>query len=174
MPAAPFRFQAPAHFPVSVILERKPAAVGAWVSHLWRTAGIVVGDRGNHVDLPASQPELIRRQRGVQQFAVHGLRVTLHDDQCESYYHNLMTATAKAYVVANVIEADGERRPQPFLVSLSFDEAHAYLEGDEDIDAVAIPPELYRWAEGFVLARYAPEKKTKRRLNNWKSPEAPT
>jgi len=84
----------------------------------------------------------------------------MHDeDQCESYYHNLMIATARAYVVANAIEADGERRPQPFLDSLSFDEAHAYLEGDEDIDAVAIPPELYRWAESFVLARYAPGKK---------------
>lgn len=172
MPAAPFRFQAPASFPVSVILERRPASVGAWVNHLWRTTGIVVGDRGNHSG--PSQPELIHQQHGVQQFAVHGLHVNLHEDQCESYYHNLMTTTARAYVVATLIEADGERRPSPFLVSLSVDEAHAYLEGDDDIDAVAIPPELYRWAEGFVLAHYAPEKKTKRRLHHWKPPETPT
>jgi hypothetical protein len=62
----------------------------------------------------------------------------------------------------------------PFLVSLSFDEANAYQEGDGVVYAVAMPPELYRWCEHFVLDHYVPEKKKKRRLTDWrKAGDAP-
>jgi hypothetical protein len=33
------------------------------------------------------------------------------------------------------------------VVSLSYDKAHAYLEGDETVYSVPIPAELYRWSE---------------------------
>ena len=45
---------------------------------------------------------------------------------------------------------------------------HAYLEGDEQVYAVEIPPELYKWTEAFVLTHYIATKKTKRKLTNWK------
>lgn len=59
--------------------------------------------------------------------------------------------------------------PVPYLVSLSFDEVHAYLEGDEQVFAVEIPPELYKWSEAFILTHYVATKKTKRKLKNWKT-----
>jgi hypothetical protein len=58
--------------------------------------------------------------------------------------------------------------PVPFLVSMSFDEAHAYLESDEEVYDVDIPPELYCWTEAFLLCHYAPEKRVKRKRQNWK------
>ena len=64
---------------------------------------------------------------------------------------------------------DGEDEPVPFLVSLSFDEAHAYLEGDDTVFAVDIPAEMYRWIESFVLAHYCPQQLKKRKRKNWKS-----
>ncbi len=67
-----------------------------------------------------------------------------------------------------VADIDEESQPVPFLVTLSFDEAHAYLEGDQEVYAVDIPPELYRWSEAFVLSHYVPQKKRKRKLDNWK------
>ncbi len=36
--------------------------------------------------------------------------------------------------------------------------------------SVEIPPELYRWAEAFILTHYEAIKKKKRKLNNWKQP----
>jgi hypothetical protein len=54
-------------------------------------------------------------------------------------------------------------------MSLSFDEVHAYLEGDEIIYAVEIPPELYQWSEAFILQHYVAVKKTKRKRKDWKS-----
>jgi hypothetical protein len=58
--------------------------------------------------------------------------------------------------------------PEPVLVTLSFDAGQAYQEADETVYAVPLPPELYRAAEAFVIAHYVPEKKRKRKLENWK------
>ena len=68
-------------------------------------------------------------------------------------------------VIADPDEGEG---PQPTMVSLSFDEAHAYLESEQEVFAVPVPPEIYRWAEAFVLSHYVPEKKIKRKLKNWR------
>ena len=42
------------------------------------------------------------------------------------------------------------------------------METDEIVETVAMPPELYRWAEHFVLKHYVPEKHKKRKRENWK------
>jgi hypothetical protein len=153
-------------FPVAVIIERRPAT-SPWIDHTWRAAGIVVG---RHSD---QDPSRLLRQDGDRAcFLVGGLEVALHVDECESYYHNLVSDTPRAYVVARLSEDDA--RPLPFLVSMSFDEAHAYLEGDDEIYAVDIPGELYRWTEAYVIAHYFPEKKKKRKLRDWKTDDSGT
>ena len=150
-------------FPVSVILERRPA-VSRWADYVWSAAGITVGQ---HLGGPA--PELLRDDQGVSLYRVGGLHVSLHADECESYYYNLISENPRAYVVTRPAEDDG--RPLPFLVSMSFDEAHAYLEGDDDIYAVDIPGELYCWTEAYVIANYFPQKKRKRKLRDWSAAE---
>lgn len=158
----------PEHFPVSVILESRPAVHTRWVDEVWSAVGIVVGSRDDTAD---GEPRLIHEDGGVRRYLCSGLQVALFADECESYYHNMMTETPRCYVVAHLDEEETEGRPDPFLVSMSFDEAHAYLEGDDEIYDVDIPPELYRWTEAFVLAHYFPEKKRKRKLKNWKEGE---
>lgn len=149
------------HFPVAVILERR-AAKNPWVDHVWTAAGIAVG---RHSD--RREAELVREEHGVAYFLSGGLEVCLHADECESYYHNMRSDSPRAYIVARMDETSGV--PDPFLVSLSFDEAHAYLEGDDEVYAVDIPPELYRWSEAYVIANYFPEKKKKRKLRDWRA-----
>ena len=77
----------------------------------------------------------------------------------------MVSDTPRAYVVAHV--GDPNEAPEPFRISMSFDEAHAYLEGDDEIYAVDVPAEVYRWTEAFVIANYFPEKKRKRKLRDW-------
>jgi len=89
----------------------------------------------------------------------------LYVDECESYYHNLLAKTPRCYVIAR---RDEDAVPVPFLVSLSFDEAHAYLEADDEVFEVDMPPEIYRWTEAFVLHHYTPEKRVKRKRQNWR------
>lgn len=154
-------------FPVSVVLERRPATQQSWVDHLWSAVGVVAGHP--EAEEQAALEPVYTDEQGVSRFLVGGMELHLHPDECESYYHNMMSPTPRCYVVARMDDEDEERRPDPFLVSMSFDEAHAYLEGEDEIYAVDIPPEIYRWTESFVLAYYAPEKKRKRKLTDWRN-----
>ncbi|MDJ0739229.1 MAG: DUF3305 domain-containing protein [Gammaproteobacteria bacterium] len=150
-------------FPVAVILERRKAS-SPWCDYTWQAKGIAVG-RGDD----AADPRVVRDDGDSALFLVGGLDVTLYADECESYYYNLISETPRAYVVAHV--GDPDSAPEPFRISMSFDEAHAYLEGDDEIFAVDVPAEVYRWTEAFVIANYFPEKKRKRKLRDWTADE---
>ena len=149
-------------FPVTVILERRPAQASQWIDHVWRAVGIAVGGSQDLRDKAS-----IDDVDGDIQLRYHtGLKVRLYIDECDSYYHNLMSPSPKCYIILR--QDDAEDEPAPFLVSLSFDEAHAYQEGDDTVFTVNIPAELYRWTEAFVLAHYCPQPLKKRKRKDWK------
>lgn len=154
------------HLPVTVLLEQRPAS-SPWLDVIWQATGIAIGAQA-----PADPMQPIREDGDSALYLVGGLRVRLFADECESYYYNLVSDAPKAYVIAHVDQPGA--RPQPFRVSMSFDEAHAYLEGEDEIYAVDVPAELYRWTEAFVIANYFPEKKRKRKLIDWRKDEQGT
>ena len=123
--------------------------------------GVVAGqfpaDRG-------VQKRLIHGDAESEQFLWTGFTLSLHKDDAESYYSNLMGEKPSVFIVSR----PEDERLQPFLLTLSYDEADSYMEVDEAVSAVAIPPEIYRWCEAFVLTHYVPEKRHKRKRNNWK------
>lgn len=148
---------APPQFPVAVVLEKHPP-ITQWTDASWRATGLVV----NHDQDKGLQ--LIQKQGEVEQFIYKGLVIQLFADECESYYHNLKSPKPSCYVIADLAD-DGT--PQPFITTLSFDEAHAYFEGNEEVYEMPIPAELYVWVEQFIIENYFPEKKTKRKLKDW-------
>ena len=164
----------PSRFDVSVIMERRRVRNNRWLSHSWRAVGITVGS-GSAEDRPdgprlcragaVDNPTTIIEGPDAAQYRWTGLTVELFVDEAESYYHNLMVGTPGCYIVTRQ-RADG--MPEPVIVSLSFDAGQAYSEGDETVHNVALPAELYRAAEAFVLAHYVPEKKKKRKRTDWK------
>jgi hypothetical protein len=153
-------------FPVSVLMERRRLEGNPWVSESWKALGVTVGSP------PAAEggrnPLCVVTGAAAAQYLWTGLSVALFADEAESYYHNLMVRNPGCYVVTRPRE-DG--MPEPVLVTLSFDAGQAYQEAGETVYAVPLPPELYRATEAFVIANYVPEKKKKRKLENWK--EAP-
>lgn len=154
------------HLPVSVILARRNSH-NPWTEHVWSAVGITVGTTSGN-----REPEMIREDAEGAYYLFGGFEVTLHADECESYYYNLVSDSPRAYILAH---ADSDAvEPVPFRVSMSFDEAHAYLEGEDQIYAVDVPAELYRWTEAFVIAHYFPERKRKRKLRDWSADEAET
>lgn len=149
----------PHEYPVAILMQRR-GSDNPWIDEVWEALGIVAGEAVSGTgQLP------IRESADASHYLLTGFRLKLFVDECESYYHNLMTPHPRCYVVAR---EDAEGVPIPFLVSLSFDEAHAYLEAGELIYAVDIPPEVYCWCEAFVLSHYVPQRKYKRKLSNWK------
>ena len=156
----------PERMNLAVVMEKQPST-HPWADFRYDALGVVL--RAEDEEQSVGQ---IYQDGEVEHFLVTGLSLRLHVDECESYYHNLMSPEPGCFIVANQPDSNDEM-PIPYLVSLSFDEAHAYLEGDEQIYSVEIPPELYRWAEAYVLTHYVAIKKTKRKLKNWHPTEKP-
>ncbi len=164
-PLKNFQQTLPDEMAVSVIMQKKPAQ-NDWVDFSYQAVGVLPGHEQDERVI-----KRIHQQDGVEQYLCSGLRLRLHIDECESYYHNLMSPKPGCYVVADEVE-DVNDMPQPYLVSLSFDEVHAYLEGDEQVYAVDIPAPLYQWVEAYILMHYVATRKTKRKLKNWKQQPA--
>jgi hypothetical protein len=155
-----FKHKLPEKLAISVIMEKRPSN-HAWVNFTYQAVGVVTGEHPQEREV-----KKIYEQDGLERYLFSGLSLQLYVDECESYYHNLMSPQPGCYIVASEPETLDEM-PEPYLVSLSFDEAHAYLEGDEQVYAVEIPADLYRWTEAFILMHYVATKKTKRKLKNW-------
>jgi len=151
---------------IAVVMEKQPSS-HPWAEFRYDAVGVVVRDAGTE-----SSVSRIYQDGDIEHFLVSGLTLRLHIDECESYYHNLMSPEPGCFIVASQPD-DSDEMPLPYLASLSFDEVHAYLEGDEQIYSVEIPAQLYQWAEAYVLTHYVAIKKTKRKLRNWHQTEKP-
>lgn len=152
----------PTEFPVVVLMQRQASRANQWSDYQWQAVGVMAMS----TDSNAGEAEkLVRSEGDVRQILYSGFSIQLYADSCESYYFNLISPTPRCYVIATNNE---DNVPIPFLVSMSFDEAHAYIETDELVYAVDVPPELYRWTEAFVLQHYSPEQRKKRKRDNWK------
>ena len=157
----PLQAELPDALPLVVIMERREVRGNRWTDASWRAVGVTVDGRREH---EPAEPRRVHAAGGVVHELHAGFVLQLQRDECESYYHNLLSPQPSCYVVASL---DKEARPLPQRVTLSFDEAHAYMEGEEELYTVAMPPEIYRWAETFVLRHYVPEKRYKRRRRAW-------
>jgi hypothetical protein len=150
----------PKSFPVAVVIKHRHApAQQVWRGDSWRVSGVVVNSQ------PVAKNAagiLLRSSSDGDEYLWGGFSVRLHKDEAESYYHNLMSAKPCLYIVSSLNE---QGMLAPFMVSASFDEAHAYFESD--LQTVAMPPELYLWIEAYVITHYVPEKKLKRKRRNW-------
>jgi len=154
-------------------MESQPST-HQWADEIWDARGIVASS----VDSPSPEDDLNHEKReiktiehgDVKQLIYSGMKIRLFLDECESYYHNMMSPEPGCFIVARAEDEDGNETdmPIPVLVTLSFDEAHSYLEGDDIVYAVPIPAELYRWAEAYVLENYVAEKRVKRKRVDWK------
>ena len=161
-----FEQELPDHLNLAVVMEKQPSS-HPWADFRFDALGVVVRETEEEKSVTR-----IYQDGGIEHYLITGLGLQLYPDECESYYHNLMSPEPGCFIVADQPDSTDEM-PTPYLVSLSFDEVHAYLEGDEQVYSVEIPVELYQWVEAYVLTHYVAIKKTKRKLKNWHSTEKP-
>lgn len=150
----------PAAFEVSVILEERFFAPGV-VTHTEVVGVVAASPSGDGV---------IRSDEVSRQRLLAGFRLKLFPDEAESYYMNLTAEQPGVFVVCR---QDEEGPLTPLLVTLSYDEAASYMEVEEPVFRVAMPPELYRWVENYVLQHFVPAQKKRRKREDWKPEDTP-
>ena len=149
-------------FPVSLVMQRRMKQNGPWSYPHWTVLGAVAGQAS------ATQREQRRRLRlgrdGAEEGIWSGLRLALYRDAAESYWYNLVGRQPSLFVVCRP-DPDGEAAP--CVVTADYDEAGAYMEADDAVHAVPMPPEIHRWLEEYVMTHYRPAPPKKRRRKSW-------
>lgn len=151
-------------FPVSVVVERRQVGRGLWSVSQSEVVGVVPG---GEVSESRAESRLIHEDEGGERHLWSGLVVELFKDGAESYWYNLVAEKPSLFVVCRGGE-DEEEAMYPFLVSANYDEASAYLEGDDTVFSVPLPSEIHDWLERYVVENYEPTKMKKRKRKNWK------
>ena len=151
-------------FPVSVIISWQPVEGNRWVTERWRALGVIAG-----VSDAAMKRSLIHSSDSERQYLWNGFTLSLFKDDTESYYSNLRGAKPGVFVICR---QDEGTEIVPFLVTVSYDEAASYMEVDDQVYSVPIPPEIYVWLEQYVVQNYVPQQKKKRKRKRWHSAES--
>jgi len=149
-------------YPVAVLVEYQAVHDNRWIDGRWVVTGVVAGAQFAAADVHS---KLIHTSEAGQQYLWTGLSIALYPDDTESYYCNLMSDRPSAFIICN--EGQDESL-QPAIVTLSYGEATSYMETDVRVERVDMPAELYHSLERYVLVNYVPEKRKKRKRDNWK------
>ena len=152
----------PLQYPVAVLVEYQVVHDNRWIDGRWVVTGVVAGKQPAAAGLRC---QLIHSSDETRQYLWSGLSIELHPDDAESYYCNLMSDMPGVFVICN---EEQDEPLQPAIVTLSYGEAASYMETDQRVERVAIPADVYRWLEQYVLANYVPEKRKKRKREAWK------
>lgn len=149
-------------YPVSVVMERREKQRDRWSYTEWKATGILIGDQ-----LKNRYPEktLLHEDDECQRYLWTNFVIELVKDGAESYWNNLMASNPALFVVCRDDEDTEEL--EPFLVTANYDEIIGYLEVEDQVFALEIPPEVYQWLERYIVNNYIPPQRRKRKRTNW-------
>lgn len=152
-------------FPVAVVMDCVPIS-SRWASEQWQPSAVIpLSDR----DTPAeAQPaQRLPSTSAAVSWRFDGFWIELHRSEGEGYWLNLTSPAPKAFVMWRPAdEAAGEPAMRPCAVTVSYNEAARVLDAGEQVEGVALAPELLAWMKPFVDQHYTPEPRKKIRRND--------
>jgi hypothetical protein len=124
----------------------------------WAVGGVVVGER-----FASDTVSCLTMRSGPEGelYLWKGFSLRLRPAQANDYALNINTPHPSIYVVA---DRDESGRLRPLSTTVSLDEAQNLDATDlrdagQQVFSVAMPPEVYRWVEHFVLDHYQPKQR---------------
>lgn len=142
---------------VAVIMERVKLA-NRWVDEQWSAQAVLCTDGAE-----AASHRLIVEHGAMSRFLFPGLRLDLRPDEAEGYFMNITAPQPRVFVLWRM--QDDIARPE--LLTVSYHEGARWMDSEERVDGVPLPPELLPWIGQFVEDHYRPEPpKAKRYASN--------
>jgi hypothetical protein len=139
--------------PVAVILERRLTS-NRWVPIKWEAIGILP-------DAGEVAGSAVFADAEATHYIYGGFSLSLHRDEAENYFLNIGGTDPKVFVMWRL----EDEVAKPYQVSVSFGEAARWMDSGENVDGVAMPPDIARWVSDYVVENYVPEvKKPRKRM----------
>jgi hypothetical protein len=136
---------------IAVIMERVKLA-NRWATERWEAKGVV-----RDVMAPGSSERVIVSDERITQILFPGFVLKLHPDEAEGYLYNITSPEPKVFVMWRM--RDDVARPE--LLTVSYHEGARWMDTDENVGGVALPPDLLPWIAEFAALHYKPEPKKK-------------
>jgi Protein of unknown function (DUF3305) len=162
---------------VSVIMRREPivGAMSRWQTHRWVLEAVQLDGEVTSITPSKSQQEpiaaLIDKNDSTERWKHAGYKVELHTDDAEGYYLNVTTDAPCWFVLWRMEEQAGitdEPIAKPEMVSLSYHDAGRWLDAQETVEQVPLPPEVVTWLQAFVDEHHVIETKKRKRPESFK------
>ena len=148
---------------VAVVLERE-AQPNRWENWRFRIAEVVAQE-----DAFGDARRLLRDDGKFARWLYPRFTLELFADEGEGYYLNLSSGAPVWFVMWRVDDEDPSQA-RPEAVSLSYHEAGRWLDAQEHVDNLALPPDLVAWLQAFNDEHYRPEPKQRRRPASFLAP----
>ena len=143
---------------LAIVMERV-STDNRWQSYRWQPIG-ALGD----TEVSGSAPQTIVRHDDLLQRVYPGMELTLFKDEAEGYYLNITSPEPRLFVMWRVNEdkLETEEEAEPFMLTVSYNEAARWMDAQEKVDGIPLPQPLLPWVAEFVEQHYKPEGKKQR------------
>jgi uncharacterized protein DUF3305 len=138
---------------LALIMERKVLA-NKWGGVQWEAIG-VVPDRPEE----GGAPRCLRDTEQGAQWLFPGFRLELFGDQAENYLLNVTAPEPRIFVMWQMEDS----LPMPMVVTVSYGEAAAMMDSNEQVDGVTMPADIRDWVMDFAQRHYRPPEQRKGR-----------
>jgi len=149
---------------VAVVMERE-VAPNVWEAWRHRPVEVLL-----HEAAFGGEARMLRDDGRHRRTLHPGFRLELFRDECEGYHLNL-TSGAPVWFVMWRSDDEDPSRAWPEIVSVSYHEAGRWLDAQERVDNLPLPPDLVAWLQSFNDEHYRPEPKRRRRPASFLPPE---
>ena len=148
---------------LAVVIERE-AQPNRWEDWRFRIAE-VLPDEGAF----GREPRLLRDDGKFARWLYPGFRLELFRDEAEGYYLNLSSGSPVWFVTWRIAEEDPSRA-WPEILSVSYNEAGRWLDAQERVDNLPLPPDVVAWLQAYADEHYRPEPKRRQRPASFQPP----
>ena len=140
-----------APYTIAVIMERVKLA-NRWATERWEAKGVV-----RDAMPPGSGERVIVNSENLTQVLFPGFTLKLHLDEAEGYYLNITSPQPKIFVMWRL----SDEIARPDRLTVSYHEGARWMDSEETVAGVALPPDLLQWIGEFVSEHYQPEPRKK-------------